>query len=149
MRPPGLREDLSAPSASSASAACLPSRSRRVHRSAESWRGPIATPSVEITILAIDIVVARHDLRIRADRHLASAAEPIDNGAFGSQRHRALASSMALIEFSRSMHRPRRISTAMMPWPGAGTQSSTGNSAEMRAPRSRRRSPAAASTSAS
>ncbi len=44
---------------------------------------------------------------------------------------------------------PARISIATMPWPGAGTQASSGIAAEIRPPKPSRRMPAAARTSAS
>ena len=47
---------------------------------------------------------------------------------------------------SRVVRSPARTSIAMMPWPGAGTHSSSGTDTEIRAPNPSRRKPAAAST---
>ena len=86
---------------------------------------------------------------MRADRHLAAAAKPGHDRAARRRAPPWRPDRRSSRRPRRSRSSPSRISTAMMPCPGAGTHAGTGSTVEMRARCSSRISPADASTMAS
>ena len=120
-----------------------------------SRRGPWTT--VRIIAAAIErddggdefeLVVAQRRGQ-RADGRLAPAAERIHDGPFGVEGFGGDPVRDRLRPPASRRRSPVRISIAIIPWPGAGTQALSGSVNEIRESKPSRRRPAAASTSAS
>ncbi len=96
----------------------------------------IVRPSSEHTIASISMPPPFNACQ-GAEGNLAVAPERLDQRPFRGQRHARLLVVNRRDPSTEPQRSSARVSTATMPWPGAGTQRSTGMAAEIRASRSK------------